>query len=812
MSNKFRVQDGIQFSDGTEQTTAASNLSPQIAIVDDKVSVTTDIDFAVTDVNGVIVTVEGNQNFNVYFQDSTGDSAGNMYATGESQQGSDYALVYAFNPDGSVKWKVSLAVDGNNQSPEPHNITLKGNFVYVGFTVYNIDDDTTYHGVVKLSTTDGSHSASWLITTPVDTNPQIYDIDVDSSGNPILVGKYSNGMRLLSNVPTKSGGGVNSVIFNNSDLSGYTSISSSSWQWQIETAPGVFTQPDYVNHAFVPVTNLTNPSATGMVVAFHYDQNQSNYWIGYVINSGTGYSNGDQCKVPGSLLFGVDGVNDATWTVNGGQLNNLAGTPSDELKATTWFSWNDPGPNGSATDFTSVTSINLKTYLSNQAFIWTPNWNTSFGATNDEYFYGVAYDSVNDSIYASGRFWYTTGTYHQGALFKLSASDGAVNWSYWIEDDTGSSDHCDSVMTDSSGNVITIGINNNSYTLVTKLNSNGQVIWQVRQTNNNNWNNDPRGAIDSDGNVYVTGVWEGSNYYVSMMKLSGVDGSLTWARTLNNSQEYDFYDFYDESSQTTFVAGTNLYYGGYVYDTNDNYYVAIAMRLPTDGSSMGTYGRWVYSEDADASWEDCTSSANIVGTAQNYPNIVYDGLNVITDVVGANSDQVGDATTTFEPLGGGSSGLTNVGSIEFKDGSVQTTSSTSPITWTNPGDSTWRIETYNGGYSGTYDGDDYDAKWFDVNNAPSGSSDFRGAIIEYHAYFNGEGTMVGTIHWSRDNDSGDFVTHTEHMSGNNSMPTMSLWFNNGNDRRLYFKRIDGNSQNIMIQWTAKIFYGNEYYC
>jgi hypothetical protein len=72
--------------------------------------------------------------------------------------------------------------------------------------------------------------------------------------------------------------------------------------------------------------------------------------------------------------------------------------------------------------------------------------------------------------------------------------------------------------------------------------------------------------------------------------------------------------------------------------------------------------------------------------------------------------------------------------------------------------------------------------------------------------------MVGTIHMSRDNDAGEFVTHTEHMSGDSNMQKMDLWFTNDNDRRLYFKRTDGNSQNIMIQWTAKIFYGSEYYC
>lgn len=811
---RFETDGGLTFPDDTVQTTAY-NLNPYVSIVDDKVSVTTDIDFPAASSNGVIVTVEGNQDFDTYFQDTTGDSAGNMYAVGQSREGSDYAFVYAFNPNGSVKWKVSLLVDGNYNTPDAHNITLKGNYVYVGFTAYNYDIGTRYHGVAKLRTSDGTMYSSWLITSPTDTSPQIYDIDVDGSDNPILVGAYNNGRATLSNVLTTASG-INSIVFNNSDLQGYTSQSGYGGQWQVETAPGVFTYPDYINHAYVPATNLTNPSATGMVVAFRYDQDQGSYWAGYVINSGTGYSYGDQMKVPGSLLFGVDGVNDATWTVNGGQLANLAGTPSEELKAKTWFSWNDPGPNGSPVNFTTSTTVNLTTYLSSQAFVWTPSWNTSFGSTNGEEFYGVAYDSVNDVIYASGQFWYTNNVYHQGALFKLEASDGSVAWSNWIEDDTGYSDSCNTVLTDSSGNVITIGTNNNSYTLVTKLDSSGSVIWQSRQTNNNNWNNEPRGSVDSDGNIYVTGSWSGNNYEVSMMKLSGSDGSLIWARKFNNTQSYDFYEFYDEDSQTTFVAGTNLYYAGYTYDTNNDYNIAVGMRLPTDGSEMGTHGRWVYSEDTDASWEECTNNANIVSTTQNYPAIAVSGLDVDSGspgIVSSNVDSVGNATTTVEVIGGGGSGLTNVGSITFGDGSVQTTAAGTAITWTNPNDNVWRIETYNGGYSGYYDGSDYDAKWFDAANSPSGSNNFRGAIIEYHAFLENSGTMIGTIHMSQDNSTGQSVTHTEHMSGGDNMPMMSLWTtNNESDGQLYFKRTDGGSQHIMIQWTAKIFYGSENYC
>jgi hypothetical protein len=130
------------------------------------------------------------------------------------------------------------------------------------------------------------------------------------------------------------------------------------------------------------------------------------------------------------------------------------------------------------------------------------------------------------------------------------------------------------------------------------------------------------------------------------------------------------------------------------------------------------------------------------------------------------------------------------------------------ITWTSPNNNVWRIETYNGGVAVEFDGTT-PVTWWDATNSVSGSNNFRGAIIEYHALING-GTVVGTIHMAQDCNNGT-VTHTEHMSGDNSLAQLSLWEQNNDYGKLYFSMTNGNSSNLLIQWTAKIFYGNEYY-
>jgi hypothetical protein len=99
--------------------------------------------------------------------------------------------------------------------------------------------------------------------------------------------------------------------------------------------------------------------------------------------------------------------------------------------------------------------------------------------------------------------------------------------------------------------------------------------------------------------------------------------------------------------------------------------------------------------------------------------------------------------------------------------------------------------------------------WWDVDDLPSGSSNFRGAVIDYHAYIPGEGTIVGTIH-TVDDDGDRHLTHTEVSSGSSDLENADLW-NQAGEGEIRYGRIDGESSTLKIQWTAKVFYGSEYY-
>jgi len=98
--------------------------------------------------------------------------------------------------------------------------------------------------------------------------------------------------------------------------------------------------------------------------------------------------------------------------------------------------------------------------------------------------------------------------------------------------------------------------------------------------------------------------------------------------------------------------------------------------------------------------------------------------------------------------------------------------------------------------------------WWDKSELPGGSSNFRGAVIDYHAY-TGESTIIGTIHIV-DDDGEDHITHTEVQSGSTDGENDDLWLVT-TEGRIRYRRIDGESKTLKIQWSARVFYGSELY-
>lgn len=102
--------------------------------------------------------------------------------------------------------------------------------------------------------------------------------------------------------------------------------------------------------------------------------------------------------------------------------------------------------------------------------------------------------------------------------------------------------------------------------------------------------------------------------------------------------------------------------------------------------------------------------------------------------------------------------------------------------------------------------------WWDASNSTNGNDNFRGAIIEYHAYCD-RGTAIGKIIIAADDENA--ITHMEAMSGSSNLSEYEFWYapeyGQVAVRRIGTSANDHDNQ-IWIQWTSKIFYGSEYYC
>ena len=98
--------------------------------------------------------------------------------------------------------------------------------------------------------------------------------------------------------------------------------------------------------------------------------------------------------------------------------------------------------------------------------------------------------------------------------------------------------------------------------------------------------------------------------------------------------------------------------------------------------------------------------------------------------------------------------------------------------------------------------------WWDKNDLPGGSNNFRGAVIDYHAY-TGESTIIGTIHIV-DDDGEEYISHQEVQSGSTDGDNDDLWLVQ-NEGQISYRRIDGEGKTLKVHWTAKVFYGSELY-
>ena len=218
------------------------------------------------------------------------------------------------------------------------------------------------------------------------------------------------------------------------------------------------------------------------------------------------------------------------------------------------------------------------------------------GGTNAGYNNGMALDQ---SSWPSSVDVVTVGEYYgnQTFLVKYSGVSGAVIWQKKLENNIGSQ-----VDVDTLGNIYVTGElfdgSGNKYLYLTKFDSSGNIIWQRNINYPGNFEG-LWGVKFYGTHVYIAGAHsapaggEPSGYIV--LKFDGNSGNLIWQRIFISSLYENYYWYWgakmiDANSSTYIVNGWTSTPG-----SGDN---AFLFQMPVDGSGIGAYGIFTYSESA----------------------------------------------------------------------------------------------------------------------------------------------------------------------------------------------------------------------
>ncbi len=204
-------------------------------------------------------------------------------------------------------------------------------------------------------------------------------------------------------------------------------------------------------------------------------------------------------------------------------------------------------------------------------------WQKALGDSNAQVLQDIAIDS-SDNIYVSGYSWVTASSNHHTWLAKLNTS-GVIQWQRTLGHTGGSAINY-SVETDSSGNVY-VSLDSNK---VAKYNSSGVLQWQKIYTNIAG-----AGRLHANGSeLFLVAAVSPNTKMGALLNIDTSNGEVNWARSVEDtndtSNSVNFGDVKTSPSTSTVFVGAswNKNPGG-----NRE---SLLMGLPLDGTGTGLYG------------------------------------------------------------------------------------------------------------------------------------------------------------------------------------------------------------------------------
>ena len=436
------------------------------------------------------------------------------------------------------------------------------------------------------------------------------------------------------------------------------------------------------------------------------------------------------------------------------------------------------------------------------------------------------------NIYVCGNFDYdNVGNTDQAIIMFKFDSAGVKQWSRKVQGDC--EDFAASIVVGPDNylylSAVTGTNTSDDYTMViAKYNTDGTVVWQRLLDNTTTW---------TFGGGLFFNISGGSNLAVRDGYVA-VSGSFGDPGTTPHAVVAQF-----DTMGTTFSVGDYDFiaasFSGVLDSAASNITVAGASKLDSDYIEEFTTSNFSPTVDltSDLIGTLYSSTNGTVGTVK----LISPGSRKIEEVYGYNSVSVtsrnfGSAVTSTAAVANTDNTqyiVISVSALELVDLLALVNGTTGYYFEVSLDQSSWRKASY-GGYNNTPGTESFvfnltnsslpvsqgqtvyyrivtgadPVVWWNAADLPNGDNNFRGATIDYHAY-TGESTIIGTIHIV--NDSGeDHISHSEVQSGSSDGENDDLWVVL-NEGTVSYRRVDGESKTLKIQWTAKVFYGSEFY-
>ncbi len=364
------------------------------------------------------------------------------------------------------------------------------------------------------------------------------------------------------------------------------------------TAAGTFT-------ATATAVSGTNHNV-GSGLTFTFDGNDGSTYTEHSYNitaAGTNYVTGDVITISGTQLGGTSPANDLTATVSATdgavtQFNTFSGTQQTTTRKITI---------SDAVDFSGEGTWAVGYPLGGEAFALryaaagTITWSKvlSGGGENDsgERYFSVAVGSDN-AVYAAGEM-YSRGTATVGDLVSYQCavvtkfnSSGVPQWTKALNDDLF---NCSAKCVVVQGTTLAVShfTQNNSDTVITKLDTAGNIKWQ-RSTDSND---DSSVAIDSNGDIYAVVESNFETRYEDIIKVIkfAPNGEISYRKFIGTlTDDYSGTNEYFKNGRNLTLDADHMYISGYTTAPDDNFENGFLVKLPKTGDCDGSYGIWAY--------------------------------------------------------------------------------------------------------------------------------------------------------------------------------------------------------------------------